>query len=69
MWGPLKPPVHQKQLSAASHEAASTPGELIHIDTVHFLKWTMSQLFIGPRPTRYFFNCVLLEKLMFNIIQ
>ena len=30
MWGPLKPEVSEKQLSAASHVAASMPGELIH---------------------------------------
>jgi hypothetical protein len=47
MWGPLKPPVRQKQLSAASHATASMPGELIHqgtvqVNSVSTVHWTVS---------------------------
>ena len=65
---PLKLPVREKQLSAASHAAVSICQVIIHLGTVHvnsvsIVHWTAPDLVI------FFLNCVLLEKLLFNIIQ
>jgi hypothetical protein len=62
--GLLKLPVREKQLSAASNAAVSIYQVIIHLGTVH-----VNCSLDCVRPGNFFLNCILLEKLVFNIIQ